>query len=80
MTYEELARKIEGETEQAEEIDEHKKELLRLIKIKQTRQTERRNNMAMQYSVEAILSARDSNFTSTMDNAQKAVGGLGKSW
>ncbi len=29
--------------------------------------------MAMQYSVEAILSARDSNFTSTMDNAQKLL-------
>ena len=30
--YEELAKKIEGETDQTEEMDEHKKELLRLIK------------------------------------------------
>ena len=35
--------------------------------------------MAESYSLEAILSARDTNFTSTMDNAQKAMGGLGKS-
>ena len=30
--YEKQAKMIEGETEQAEEMDEHKKELLRLIK------------------------------------------------
>lgn len=35
--------------------------------------------MAESYSLEAILSARDTNFTSTMDNAQKAMGGLSKS-
>lgn len=35
--------------------------------------------MAESYSLEAILSARDTNFTSTMDGAQKAMGGLSKS-
>lgn len=35
--------------------------------------------MAESYSLEAILSARDTNFTSTMDNAQKSMGGLSKS-
>ena len=35
--------------------------------------------MAMQYSVEAILSARDTNFTTTMDNAQKSMSKVQKS-
>ncbi len=30
--YDQLAKKIEGQTNQTEELDEHKKELLRLIK------------------------------------------------
>ena len=35
--------------------------------------------MADSYSVQAILSAKDSGFTSTLKGAEKSVGGLGKS-